>query len=72
MSLQAAVLFIQSAKQDTPLKDRIQSLDKEADLEDLVQIGAEVGFDFTIEELQAAYKHDWAMRWFHHQSQTKD
>jgi predicted ribosomally synthesized peptide with nif11-like leader len=74
MSIQAALAFIQSAreKQDITLKSQIQALGREADLEDLVQIGAEAGFDFTAEELQAAYKHGWAMRWFRHQAQTDD
>lgn len=71
MSIQAALSFIQSVReQDTALRRRVQALGREADLESLVQIGAEAGFDFTAEELQAAYKHHWAMRWFHHQSRT--
>lgn len=35
----------------------------EAELETLTGIGAEAGFEFTADDLQAAFKHDWRMRW---------
>lgn len=64
MSLQAALQFIQKVRQEKSLQSRIQALENDPSLESLVVIGAEAGFVFTIAELQAAHKHDWAMRWF--------
>ena len=68
MSTKAAFQFIQSIRsQDTALKERVG---QDADLDHLVQIGAEAGFEFTAEELREAYKHHWAMRWHLYQSRA--
>jgi predicted ribosomally synthesized peptide with nif11-like leader len=70
MSIQTALRFVQKVREDEGLRSRFQVLGQEADLESLVQIGAEAGFEFTAHELQAAFKHDWAMRWVHYSSPT--
>jgi len=63
MALQTALQFIRQARRDEALKQRLQSLGRPADLPAVVQLGAAAGFVFTVEELQAAFKHDWMMRW---------
>lgn len=63
MSVQTALQFIQQVRADEGLKNRLLSLNSSPDLESFVKLGAEVGLVFTTEELEAAHKHDWAMRW---------
>lgn len=70
MSLQNALQFIRRAREDEALKIRIQALGGQADLEGLARIGAEAGMAFTVEELQEAFRQDWAMRWLHFTSRT--
>jgi predicted ribosomally synthesized peptide with nif11-like leader len=62
MSLQNALQFIKRVREDETLKRRIEALGRAAGLEELAQIGAEAGMTFTAEELQQAFKNDWAMR----------
>lgn len=68
MSIQAAWRFIHQVRQDEELRNAIQSLGQQADLERLVQIGAEAQLAFTAHDLQAAFKHDWTMRWIRYGS----
>lgn len=63
MSVQTALQFIQQVRADEGLKNRVLSLNSSPDLESFVKLGAEVGLTFTVAELEAAHKHDWAMRW---------
>jgi hypothetical protein len=70
MSVQDALHFIHKARQDEALTHRLHALGCRIDLESLVMLGTEAGLVFTIEEFQMAYKHDWAMRWFHYRSRT--
>lgn len=63
MSVQTALQFIQQFRADEVLKDKLLALNHNPDLESLVKLGAEVGMFFTTEEMEAAHKHDWAMRW---------
>lgn len=64
MSVQVALQFIQQVRKDESLKSQLQVLSGNVDLETLVKIGNEAGFTFTSQDLQNAYKQDWAMRWF--------
>jgi predicted ribosomally synthesized peptide with nif11-like leader len=68
MSMQAALKFIRHSRQDETLRAKIQALPVETDLENLTQIGVQDGFEFTVEELQTAFKYDWSLRWFHYKS----
>ena len=70
MSVRAALEFIRQVRDDEALKDRIQALDCEASLEDLVEIGSQAGLAFTIDELRSAHEHDWSMRWVHYGSRN--
>ncbi|MFB2919725.1 MULTISPECIES: Nif11-like leader peptide family natural product precursor [Aerosakkonema] len=62
MSVQAALEFIQAVRQDENLKYKIRMLMPEVNIENLVQVGMEAGFEYTPEELNIAYRHDWTMR----------
>jgi predicted ribosomally synthesized peptide with nif11-like leader len=63
MSVRAALQFIRQVRTDLALKDKINALGPIPDLADILPIGAEAGFKFTVEELRRAHNHDWAMRW---------
>ncbi|WP_254565616.1 Nif11-like leader peptide family natural product precursor [Oscillatoria sp. HE19RPO] len=72
MSVQTAFQFIQKLRNDDGLKTRLLSQNSTPDLESFVKLGAELGLIFTVEELEAAHKHDWGMRWLLYQSGEKD
>lgn len=63
MSVQTALQFIEKLRVDEELKKRLLIKSNNPDLESFVEVGAEVGLSFTVEQLKAAYKHDWGMRW---------
>ncbi len=65
MSVAGALQFIRRVREDQALRNRIQALESTTE-EALVQVGAAAGWDFTAEELQVAFKHDWRMRWLHY------
>lgn len=62
MSLKAAFVFIQAVRERQDLQASLQDLGQAVSGEELVKLGEETGFDYTQEELQAAFKHDWVMR----------
>ena len=66
MSVRAALQFITQVRTDQALKEKISALGLVPDLADIVPIGAEAGFNFTVEELRRAHNHDWAMRWVYY------
>jgi predicted ribosomally synthesized peptide with nif11-like leader len=66
MSVQTAMQFIRKVREDESLRDQLKALGQAAELESVVQIGAAAGFDFTIEDIRTAFKHDWAMRWVYY------
>jgi hypothetical protein len=63
MSVQTALQFIQELRDDEGLKNRLLARNSSPDLESFVKLGAEIGLVFTVEDLKAAHKHDWGMRW---------
>jgi len=63
MSVQTALQFIQQLRNDEGLKNRLLARNSRPDLESFVTLGAKIGFVFTVEDLKAAHKHDWGMRW---------
>lgn len=66
MSIQTALYFIQQLRENEELKKRLLAHNANPNLDNFVEFGNEVGLTFTIEELKAAHKHDWAMRWLHY------
>jgi predicted ribosomally synthesized peptide with nif11-like leader len=65
MSVQRALQFIRQVRTDPGLREQVHRLGHVDDLEAIVRIAAAAGFEQSAEDLQAAFKHDWAMRWVH-------
>jgi predicted ribosomally synthesized peptide with nif11-like leader len=63
MSVKMALEFIQQVRKDQALRQQLDALRYAADLQAVVRIGADAGFEFSDEELRTAFKHDWGMRW---------
>lgn len=72
MSVQTAFQFIQQLRDNDGLKAQLLSHHPTPELEKFVKIGAELGLIFSVEELEAAHKHDWGMRCFLQTTQLKD
>ena len=72
MSVQTAFQFIQQLRTDNGLKARLLAHYPNPDLDRFVKLGAELGLIFTVEELEAAHKHDWGMRWLLYHSGEKN
>ena len=66
MSVKLALKFIQATREDEGLRDQLKMLGQVVDLKQLVQLGAQAGYDFTLQEMQSAFKHDWGMRWMYY------
>ena len=54
MSIEAAQAFMQKARTTEVLQQRIEALSGRGTLEQLVDIGRESGFDFSVEEYRQA------------------
>jgi predicted ribosomally synthesized peptide with nif11-like leader len=65
MSVESALRFIQTVRANPALAGRIQALGTTADLNELVNLGAEIEIEFTGDELRAAFRYDWKMRLVH-------
>jgi hypothetical protein len=65
MSLQNALRFVAEVRKGGELRNAIERFGDDATLEAFVDLGAERGWTFTVEELRDAHGRDWAMRWFH-------
>jgi len=70
MSLPTALRFIEHVRRDAATRQAIAALGDGCGLDDIVQIGAAAGFSFTTDDLRAAHKHDWAMRWTRYHPRT--
>jgi hypothetical protein len=33
------------------------------DLHEVVRLGEQMGYEFSVDDLRAAFRHDWQMRW---------
>ena len=62
MSTQSALGFINKVRDDEDLRTRIWAIGGKADAQTLIELGTELGFLFTSDELQAAFRYDWGMR----------
>ena len=59
----AALEFLSRIRRDAELKHEIDALEWRGSLADLVRLGAARGLSFSEEEVKAAIRHDWNMRW---------
>ena len=62
MSVQNALKFIQASGNNPLLRKQLQSLGYQAELEDIIRMGAQEGLQFTAEEFRTAFTKDWEMR----------
>lgn len=62
MSVQQALRFIEAVGNDDALADRLRALGPDPDPDRVVTLGRRAGYEFTPEELRAAFARDWAMR----------
>jgi hypothetical protein len=62
MSAQATYRFIAQCRRGGRLAARIAALGADADLEELLRLATQEGFDLTAAELREAYRQDWALR----------
>jgi len=58
----AALRFIAAARSDPALGDRLAELGPECGLAGAVTVAADAGFSISVEDLRAAYVHDWGLR----------
>jgi predicted ribosomally synthesized peptide with nif11-like leader len=63
MSVHAALQFIQQTRRDAALRQQLQDLGQADSLDPVVRLGADRGWAFSGEELQAAFKQDWGLQW---------
>lgn len=62
MSIQDAMKFIEEVGKDKKLREKIRGLEGSADLEEVIRIGIDEGFNFSIEELRVAFAKDCEIR----------
>lgn len=63
MSVHDALRFMEAVRKNPALQEQVRSAHDHTGLEQLPRLGREVGLSFTVDDLRAAYRHDWAMRW---------
>ena len=66
MSVQAAIEFFQTVRLRPDLHDRIRAWGPAPSTTQLVELASDLGLSCSEAELQAAYRHDWVMRWVRH------
>jgi len=72
MSLQNALSFIQKVGEEKSLQDKIRAVGKGVDLDEIMRIGLEEGFAFTVDELKSAFGKDWLMRRLYYRGRTDE
>lgn len=63
MAIHDAFMFLQRSRQEPRLRRNLEAVGERECSERLLALGKAEGFLFTVEELQAAFRHDWTMRW---------
>lgn len=60
MTVQNALLFLAAARRDAELRNTLEARQDEAGV--LRRLGRERGLEFDADDLQQAFRHDWALR----------
>jgi predicted ribosomally synthesized peptide with nif11-like leader len=60
--LARALRFGRAAREDPELAERLGAVDPAADLDRVLEIAAEAGYEIGEDELRAAHAQDWALR----------
>ncbi|MGQ0703488.1 MAG: Nif11-like leader peptide family natural product precursor [Gemmatimonadales bacterium] len=71
MTLQSALQFIASVREDPDLVKLVRDLGPGSTIDRLVALGASRGMIFTTDELREAYRLDWAMRLARYSSRNR-
>lgn len=66
MTTQGALDFIQVVRRSPALQEQIAAWGPAPSVAPLIELAGQLGFAFSPEELQTAFRHDWTMRWMHH------
>ena len=66
MSIQDALGFLWTVRHRADLQERLGALGPAITPEQLMALATEVGSPCSADDLQAAFRHDWVMRWLHH------
>jgi Nif11 domain len=53
-------------RENQSIQKKLQDFGQPVSGEQLVEFGKGAGFDYTQDELQTAFKHDWVMRALHY------
>lgn len=61
MSLQQALEFLQSARVNPSVREVIEKGQEDLGPQDLVGLGASIGLEFSVNELNEAFRHHWAI-----------
>ena len=72
MSVQSALRFVHLAREDADVRVELEELGEAASLEDCAALAADLGLDFTGDDLLTAFQHDWRMRWVHYRRREPD
>lgn len=70
MSVKAAMCFIQTVESDDGLKDAIRAMGHDVSLEQIVELAAQQGLEFSVEDLRAAFAKDWEARWAYYSARS--
>ena len=62
MSERDALRFIERVNGDLELQGKLRALESTDQLQRVVELAGECGFDFDVEELRRAFLTDWRMR----------
>lgn len=65
MTVQAALDFIHMVRRSPDVQEQIGAWGPTSSLEQLIELAGQLGFVFSPADLQAAFRHDWTMRWVH-------
>jgi hypothetical protein len=70
MTVQDALDFIQMVRRSPDVQERIAAWGPAPSVAQLIELAGQLGFTFSPVQLQAAFRHDWTMRWVHHAGAT--
>lgn len=68
MSEEQALRFLQAVREDPSVRELVKNRQDELTQNDLIAIGAELGWCFDANDLAQAFRHEWTIRWMHARS----
>jgi hypothetical protein len=69
MSIQVALAFFRTVRDRPELRQRIAAWGPAAPMSQLEALADELGLACSATDLDAAFRHDWVMRWLRYTSQ---